>query len=702
MDRGYYDFYKTLDRWGGDVMHPSAIHEQDGGAKSNLGPRELGTTVNPMINQIQALQAKIREGASRLEIGFAGAGKGNSQQQTPEAYGTLDRETLRQIAEYNDVKTSTHASFGAIGLAGFGQNGFSKQAQHGIMEEVRKAVDFASQATTGGAIVVHTGEWQRPVSETPWAKEDFKKDFGDKIAFRSYNEEENKAVLPVVDGRTGEIVGGIRKDQEIYEPRWVRAKDFEKESKGKKLSGKDLRGNSVQYKPDDFVDVDGNRLNPENPDDLFRRLPAWDEANTRFYTDKIEWKHLVQKADIYNKEHQNDKPVTPEVLYAKIQIENQALQARGGSLFHAQRYENDLKQYNGTRKLLEELNQGNYESLSRDPEIREQIQAQIQARGAKTDQEAQKIAQEEMTRFAQQQLQQLPNRLKQMEQGLRHTQESSSATDVQAETLLARKDNLQTIEEYGLKQSGLALGELGEYAMTKSEKMMQDAKKRGAADKFDKLYIAPENVFTEQYGSHPDELIKIVEAGRANMVERLKLKGMDEEKAQGLAKEHIKSTLDIGHLNMWKTHMTHKPGETDEQFHKRFETWALVKVEEMHKKGILGHIHLTDNLGFNDEHLSPGQGNAPIKAFVKKLEELGYKDFIAEIGSFNANTILAETWSHLGSRQFKTGYLGGGQWGDNFRDVHLRHFGGYAAPMHMVGPYVPSNDFTLWSQVPFE
>ena len=352
--------------------------------------------------------------------------------------------------------------------------------------------------------------------------------------------------------------------------------------------------------------------------------------------------------------------------------------------------------------MLEELNQGNYESLSRDPEIREQIQAQIQARGAKTDQEAQKIAQEEMARFAQQQLQQLPNRLKQMEQGLRHTQESSSATDVQAETLLARKDNLQTIEEYGLKQSGLALGELGEYAMAKSEKMMQDAKKRNAEGKFDKLYIAPENVFTEQYGSHPDELIKIVEAGRANMVDRLKLKGMDEEKAQGLAKEHIKSTLDIGHLNMWKTHMAHKPGETDEQFHKRFETWALVKVEEMHKKGILGHIHLTDNLGFNDEHLSPGQGNAPIKAFVKKLEELGYKDFIAEIGSFNANTILAETWSHLGSRQFKTGYLGGGQWGDNFRDVHLRHFGGYAAPMHMVGPYVPSNDFTLWSQVPFE
>jgi len=701
MDRGYYDFYKSLDRWGGDVMHPTALHEQDGGAKSKLGPRELGTTINPMQNQILALQAKIREGASRLEIGFGGVGKGNSQMATPEAYGELDRETMRQIAEYNDVKTTTHASFQLAGLAGFGQEGFSKQQQHVIMEEVKKAVDFASQATTGGAVVVHTGEWTRPVSEAPWAKKDFKKDFGDKPAFRAYEDEEEKALLPVVDGRTGQIISGIRKDQEIYEQVWVRAKDFE-QATGRKLSGKDFNGKPVQYKDTDFVDVDGNRLNPDDSDQMFRRLPAWDEKNTRFQVQKVEWGDLKKRADEYNKEHPGTN-ISPEVLYAKLQIENQALQARGGSLYHARQYEQERENYKILREQLERLRKGQYDELLANPDVQQQIANKFQLRGAKTEAEQQKIMEEEIARIAQQQIEAIPERLKMIEQTLRHTHESSSSSDVQAATLLARRDQLETMEEYGLKQTGKALGELGEYAMAKSAKMFEDAKKRGTAHKFEKIYIAPENVFTEQFGSHPDELIKVVEAGRASMAERLhKDYGKSMDEAKKLASEHIKSTFDIGHLNMWKTHMTRKQGEDEAQFNKRFEKWALEKVDEMHKKGILGHIHLTDNLGFNDEHLSPGQGNAPIKAIVEKLAKLGYKDFIAEIGSFNANTILQETWTHLGSRHFKTGYTGGGQFGDRFRDVHLRHFGGYAPPTHMVGAYVPSNDFTLWSQVPFE
>jgi hypothetical protein len=700
MDRGYYSFYQGLDRWGGSVMHPSAIHEESGGARSNLGPRELGTTVNPMVNQIAALQEKIRQGASRLEIGFAGTGKGNAQQATPEAYGKLDREVLRQIAEYNNVKTSTHAAFGVTGLAGFGQNGFSNQAQHMAMEEVKKAVDFASQATTGGAIVVHTGEWTRPVSETPWAKQDYKKEFGDKLQYRGYRGEEDKAFVPVVDARTGEIISGIRKDQEIYEPVWVRAKDYEKET-GKKLSGRNLKGEAVQYDDNDFIDVDGNRLNPDDPDEMFRRLPTWDEKNTRFKVEQITWDKLVARAEEYRKE--KGVSIAPEVLYAQIQIENQALQARGSSLYYASRYENDRRSYDALRKAIDAIKKGDYSAIENNSEFRQQVFQEAQLMGVSDEKQFTELVKRRAREVAPIQMREYEQQLKATEQSLRHVHEASSAQDVQAETLLARKKQLQTIEEYGLKQTGRALGDLGLYAMEKSNKMLADAKARGKADKYEKLYIAPENVFTEQYGSHPDELINVVEAGRAQMAKKLQEQyGKSKEEATALARDHIKSTLDIGHLNMWKSHMERKEGESDDAFHKRFETWALAKVEEMHKRGILGHIHLTDNLGFNDEHLTPGQGNAPIKSVMERLEKLGYKNFIAEIGSFNANTILPETWSHLGSRHFKPGYIGGGGAGTNFRDLHLRHFGGYAAPLHMVGGYVPSNDFTLWSQVPFE
>lgn len=693
MDKAYY---QSLDSWG-SIYHPTALSEDDSGAKTSLGPRELGSTVNPMQNQLIALQAKLREGASRMEIGFGGVGKGNSQMATPEAYGYEERQALRELAEYNEVKTSTHASFQLAGLAGFGENGFDNRRQHQIMEEVKKAVDFASQATTGGAVVVHTGEWARPMSEAPWSKEggEFAKVLGrEQPAYKGYPEESLRAGLPVVDGRTGEIIGGIRKDTEIFEPKWILAKDFEKEFPGKKLSHKDLDGNRRErYENDDYVDVDGNWLDPDKERDLFRRLPKFDATNTQFESEKLDWKGLVEKTDRYNERYH--KNYRPEEMFARIQLENQALQARGSSLFHGQNYAELAKRRDKLKEALKVADEV-YGKLPPDEQWR--ALRNSRERGLEAVAELLPPDTKDIRKAIQEQIDA-------EEQQMRHIHESSASADTQAATLLARRDHIETVEQYGLKKSGEALADLGIYAMKKSQAMKDAARARHAnPDKYDNLYIAPENVFPEQYGSHPDELMNIVQAGRDQMVEKLvKEKHMSEDKAKELAKEHIKSTIDIGHLNMWKTHMARGEKETEEQFHKRFEDWAVKKVEEMHNKGMLGHFHLTDNLGFNDEHITPGQGNAPIRAFIRKLEELGkgkYNDFIAEIGSFNAGTILPDTWSYLGVRNFKGG---GGRWGPSrFTDIHTRHFGGYAPPNYIVGAYVPSNEFTLWSQIPLE
>ncbi len=681
MDRDYYSRMLTrLDAFG-PVMNPVNNHE--GAITTGLGPRELGTTINPFQPQIQALQAKIREGASRLEIGFGGVGKGNSQQQTPEAYGRVEREVLRELAVYNEVKTSTHASFQLAGLAGFGREGFSKQAQQTVLEEVRKAIDFASEATTGGAVVVHTGEWARPISEAPWAKDYNMKD--GRPAYLGYGDEDKKAELPVVDARTGQIVGGIRKDQEIYEPKWILAKDYEVESK-KKLSGRDLQGKPTTYKPNDFVDLDGNKLNPDKPDEMFRRLPAWDAVNTRFKVEPVTWDTLVARAKEFNESHPNAN-IRPEVLYAKLQIENQALQQRGASLFHTQRYEAERSRYYSAKDRLAAAERGEISAIP--PELIEQA---AQAGRVKDETDLKKLL-PDAQRF-------LKQEMDGHERSMRHTHESSSAADVQAETLLARASKLETMEEYGLKQSGAAIAELAEHARAKTQKMMADVKARGGdLSKFSKIYIAPENVFTEQYGSHPDELMNIVKAGRDQFVENMKKKGLSESEARKEASEHIKTTIDIGHLNMWRKHLRRFDGEDDAAFDKRFETWTMGKVEEMHKKGMIGHIHLTDNLGYNDEHLSPGQGNAPIRAFVKRLAELGYDDFISEIGSFNSGTILSDTWTYLGAEHYKRGSAFGST---QFKDLQSRHFGSYAPPMFIYGAYSPSNEFTLWSQVPLE
>jgi hypothetical protein len=699
MDRGYYH---QLDSFG-TIYHPAALHENEGGAKTKLGPREIGQSANPFQNQLQSLQARIRAGASSVEITFGGVGKGSNQQGTPEMYSTEEREAMRQLAEYNDVKTSTHSSFGMSGLAGFSQNGFDRQQQHAAMEEVRKAIDFASQATTGGAIVVHTGEWRRPMSEQKWAGEDGdfglikRKDEEGKVkelpSFMSYGDEPNKAQMLVVDTRTGRFISGISKDQIIFEPKWVRAKDY-KDATGKDLPMVDIEGKPVaQFDPDDFVDADGRIISKydTNNDHLFRRLPKWNEDKTRFDVEDLTWQKLKARTDEWNKDHPGQQ-LTPEALYANIQIQNQVLQARGQSLYHAQRYEEITKNRERLQHALS-LIQERKKNTPSDEHWRFQTEDMNDARRLAPDLIPPDVKDTEAY---------LQESIRDMERQLRHIHESSASADVQAATLEAQSKNLATMEEYGIKESGRALAELGVYAMEKNKKMMQRVKEEhGDAKKYSDLYVAPENVFPAEYGSHPDELVRIVEQGRDQMKKNLQnIYGKSEKEAEELAKKHIKTTIDVGHLNMWKTHMTRNQGETDEAFNKRFDKWAMEKLDMMHKKGVLGHFHLTDNFGFNDEHLTPGQGNAPIRKFVEFLEKQGYNDFIVEQSGMNDATILGESWSYLGVLGFKTGSRG--QFGQRFTDMHWRHAGGYAPPNYMVGAYVPSNEWTLWSGAPLE
>ena len=140
--------------------------------------------------------------------------------------------------------------------------------------------------------------------------------------------------------------------------------------------------------------------------------------------------------------------------------------------------------------------------------------------------------------------------------------------------------------------------------------------------------------------------------------------------------------------------------ESDEQFDKRFAKGAVKKVEALHKADALGHIHLTDNFGYDDEHIDIGKGNAPIKEIMTFLRDKGYNDFIIEPGSFNPTTAMPEAWAYFGSPVYSVpmGGSGGGHPG-RFSQVHKGHFGYDAPPLYIVGAYAPTNEWKLWSEV---
>jgi len=141
-----------------------------------------------------------------------------------------------------------------------------------------------------------------------------------------------------------------------------------------------------------------------------------------------------------------------------------------------------------------------------------------------------------------------------------------------------------------------------------------------------------------------------------------------------------------------------------------FKKWFLGKVDEMSKKGMIGNVHLADNYGYQDEHLTPGDGNTPIKEAVLIMRKNGYKGALTVEPGGAATTDLSDfhgvmkTWKLFGSPVY--GAHGPVARADvprqSWGDIHYSYFGQAASPYYIFGGYSPSQDWTLWSQVPME
>jgi len=263
------------------------------------------------------------------------------------------------------------------------------------------------------------------------------------------------------------------------------------------------------------------------------------------------------------------------------------------------------------------------------------------------------------------------------------------------------------------------------------------------------VVLTLEHIFPERFGGHPEEHMWIVKRAREQMVnllterqtelgasftnkpaytadpktgEMVILKqpnpffrpNMGKEEARKLAEQHIKITIDTGHLNLWRKYFQPRPGSSPEQNEAEFRSWYLYEIEKMAREKMIGNVHLVDNYGYQDEHLAPGQGNAPVKEVMSILKKYGYdKAFTVEPGA-DASTDLSDfhglmkAWRHFGSPIYGIGGGGGGGQmiagarGQRWGEVQYSYFGQNQPPYFVFGAYAPSNDWTLWSQTPME
>lgn len=641
MDRGYYMPLQPGQGVPGES--PADIPE------IGISPKDIGVSAHPAQDQLQQVKARIFQGASKVELGFFGRGKGSFQggNTTPEMYGKEERIDIRELAKVNKVQITTHASTAAGSLAGFGQQGFDEHVREQSVHEIERAIDFAADVTKGGAIVVHANEYPRPIL-------DYYKD----EKFEAYPAEAERGVRYLVDKRSGQVIP-VRKNDIFYEPTYL-----------------DYPGDSSSW-----LGIRGQRIPKTSRDTklLFERRPEvkFDENGVPTFTpNKVTWDEIERRANELKK---TDPTATAEKLFYQIQLENQIAQSRGASLFYGLRYK-DVEKDRDRIKEAYEFYKKLDESLPENEKWKLKQQYPFGRAGAP-------FVPPEVVNP----VEYLRDQLEQTENSLRQMHQSSASADAQAAQTRETLANLYPIKEYALDKTANTVARTAIYAWEKGEHLRKDVV---GTEKLERpLFVAVENYFPEQFGGHPDEIRDIVETSRKAMVKEItsnpeKYGHKSEEEAQKLAKEHIKATWDTGHAFIWKKYFK----GSDEEF----KQWYLDKAKEWKEKEIIGHVHVSDNFGWEDEHVIPGQGIAPIKEFIQLMRdkvEKGEIDVIVEPAHQDYRALLGG-WRLFGSSIYGTAF--GRR--DSWADVERSYFGRTAPPYFLYGETAPDPEsWTLWS-----
>ncbi len=695
-------YHMPMDRdYGHSTPHDNATNDVgvgigDFGQSLGLGP----------VPNVHAIKSKLYPGIKKMEFVFTGANKGSGQGQTPEMYGKKQRQALVEIGAANKVDFTTHATVGVYGLAGQTQQGFSKQQKSMSVQEIKRAIEFASDVGQGGPVVVHTGEFHRPLIDAEWNRADSPW----KGKFRMYEDEEGRTTYQVIDSRSGGVISEAKKNKKIARPVWKRYDDEDEYWKEK--GGKVYKDDNGQWvNQGDYIDPFGNKVDPAH------RVPRYDYNEGKFIVRQMGWEELEKEAvemttrarqawkewkagRVSDKEFddsawlrfkdaksEQEVVVRPEEAYIMATLETNAAHSRGWATSYGGNYDEYVEAIKKLRKARELY--GKIEEATSEEEK------------WKLKQQAKAIAGGLVPMDAELPTEIIDREIKHLRRNIEQSQEASSAQLSQAHEAMETMKYVESAETYAFREACDAYALSALNAMKHSDKLQKEGKLKKP------LTIAMENLFPETYGAHPDELIKLVKGSRERMAELLQQQGRGEEQARQEAREHITSTFDTGHLNMWRKYWVGDDKKSMAENDAEFNKWTLQMVEKMMDNDILGHVHLDDNYGYHDDHLAPGEGNTPIKEIVELIKKKGYKgemivepgaDYTTDVSGFHS---VMKTWRLFGSPVYGAG-SGVSPGRRNWNQVGYGFFGQNQPPYFIFGGYSPSEEWTLWSNVPLE
>ncbi|HLD87035.1 MAG TPA: TIM barrel protein [Candidatus Nanoarchaeia archaeon] len=691
---------------------------------SDLGVDRIGMSV-PMgiaANNVAGIYSKIRMGAGSLEIQFPGHGSGRPNAQTPEMYGKDQRTAIREMVGINEVDLTTHASFAMSGMTGFDGRSYDIKNAQKNLEELKTAIDFQADVAGGGSVVMHAGEFERPITDMYLDDEkghiNLARDPTGRLMFRQFNRQEGAAQFMVIDDRT-HAIQAVQRDRLASYPVWNTAtKDKE--------DGIDQDGNRVHIREGDYIDYEGRRI--INPWSATRgRLPKFNDEGLPdirmrsfdYFRQEAEERNAYEEKRLGRKLNYWEK-LYPEEAFARAPLETQEAQARGSSNYALSYLGTVGKEAEKIRKLQEarayyaeldkNLSEEEKKKLLRD--IPYEFRGDHGSAGHYVESEKKSP------------LEIIDDAIKKARQNMIYLRSSIQAGENQAEEMNENKQHIIAPIKR-LEREGIRLyAEAGIHALQRTK------------DPDAPVVVAIEHIFPEQFGGHPEELKWIIKKSRERMVDLLTeksvdfgssphpvewekdrykqrpkqpnpfYKGIDREEAQKLAEKHLKVTIDTGHINMWRKYWQQDPEKTPEENDRLFKDWAVKSIESLAKEKMVGNVHLADNFGYHDDHLAPGQGNSPVREIMNVIRKYGYEKAITVEPGADATTDqgdffgLMKTWRFFGSPVYGMG--GGSRSTSQWNDIQGAYFGQGRPPNYIFGAYAPSNEWQLWSQVPLE
>ncbi|MGM5482442.1 MAG: TIM barrel protein [Nanobdellota archaeon] len=690
------------------------------GEFSNSGPNkdiespisisEIGQSVTEgsrFGSLIQTSQQAIKFGTSKMELAL-GMG-GGAEPVGAENYGEDARQALREISKANQIDfVSTHSPTQVGNLSGFNQQqgSFSEQQRQEGLEEVKKAIKFAGDVAQGGAVVVHTGEFWRDMSEQKWNKNISIEETWDDLTpkqkkyarednfkeFLSYPSEQEEATHYLVDKRTGRLIQDVKKNVTVYEP------VYKKNEKGQYIDKDDKPIASYKVFEEGVPEVDPEKGGVK-------------------VTEPFTWDHFQKMADEWNKDNPSERKTAAQ-MYMESRLHNQQKQSKGMAQHYGRDYSrvvDELDKAKAKKNHFEQMDESNISNEERISRITS-LQNELGATNLVSQEDINEAIQNgtKPSEFIKDKI------IGGLEKHRSEMEALSSHYKTSEKEVQDNIKNIQAVDDYAINKSVNSYAELGINAMEESKR----------ASVKEPIFVAPENIFPEMgYASHPEEMIEMIKKSRERMIDMLTSKkitdptgaigpkgevkeitnphyrGISKKQAEKEAKEHIKMTFDTQHLGMWWKHFQPLPGETYDQRRERFDKWYKKMVEKMQDEEVIGHIHLVDSLGSGHHHLPAGQGNLPLYEAIEHLKSKGYKGTIISEGhgeeaNFGQGRIVKETWKHFGAP------LGGGYGtsapGPSFGSIQNGYFSQVQSPYFTFGSYVPSNEWKLWSEVPFE